>query len=93
MSSITTSRHTPRARDAALVRSRKAEAHHVRTWQLLFELLDVHDSIENDAERRQWLAALEKSFPHVARALNRLLDVRRSEVVATFLDFKGSLFP
>lgn len=76
-----------------MVHTRKAEAHHVRTWQLLFELLDMHDAFANDAERRQWLAALQESFPHVARALNRLLDVRRSEVVATFLEFKGSLFP
>ena len=93
MSSITTSQQRPRAANVAVVHTRKAEAHHVRTWQLLFELLDIHDAIANGAERRQWLAALEESFPHVARALNRLLDVRRSEVVATFLEFKGSLFP
>jgi hypothetical protein len=93
MSSITTNQHRPRAPDVTVVHARKAEAHQVRTWQLLFELLDVHDSFENDAERRQWLAALEKSYPHVACALNGLLDVRRSKVVATFLEFNGSRFP
>jgi hypothetical protein len=93
MSSITTNQHGPRAPDVAVVHARKVEVHRVKTWQLLFELLDVHDAFENDAERRQWLAALEKGYPHVACALNRLLDVRRREVVATFLEFKGSLYP